>query len=177
MKPRVIFQAVSVAATAVTVAAKIIENKKLEQVAKPLIVAPLINIKDPFMVVGGVCHIAGDIVLSRKHRKLEHGAACFALGHCVMTARQIVRGVKPQYPAAHFLVWLLAAGMIRDPKLVSYAGVLALFSSYSRSIGGPLFILSDSLIIVNKRFPHRFIDAAVIATYGSAQLKLFAPDN
>lgn len=168
---------VSVAATGITTVAKLTKRRKLQQVAKMLIVPPLIDYRDPLMVLGGLGHTAGDLVLLRQNRKLEQGAACFAAGHAAMILRQVRRGVRPQYPWVHAGLWLAAVPLIRDPKLLAYGALLAAYSSYSRSLGGPLFVLSDALIIANKRFPHPLLDAAVTVTYGSAQFMLFAPDE
>lgn len=142
-----------------------------------LIVPPLIDYRDPLMVVGGIGHAMGDLVLLRANRKLSHGAAWFALGHVAMTLRQLRRGARPQCPWLYAGAWLAAIPIIRDPKLIAYGAVLATYASVSHSWGGPLFIVSDALILANKRLDHPLLDAAVTATYGSAQLLLFAADD
>lgn len=141
-----------------------------------MIVPPLLDYRDPLMVLGGVGHTLGDLVLMLKNPNVYSGAMCFGIGHCALIARQIRLGVRPKYPLVHALVWASAAPLIRDPRLITYAGVLTAYSSFSASWGGPLFMLSDVFVYLNKRFPHKILDAVAIATYGSAQLLLFAPN-
>lgn len=166
---------ISLAATVVTTVAQCEPRlARLHKLAKPLIVSPFLfsRPKDPLFIAGCVAHLAGDIELMRSQPNLYRGATYFGLGHLAFCARLLQQGQRPRWPLAYATAVAGMAPVIKDPKLIAYAAILASYCSVADTMGGTLFMISDALIDLRRTHPSTFINAAIIATYGLAQYRL-----
>ena len=148
------------------------------------------------------CGWIGDLVLLPPQASLVAGGIPFAVNHASYLALAASAGARPQRQAAALAapLWLGAVALSRRfkpgylPLIAGYGGLLVLLETiyldiYARTgarataAGGALFILSDALILVRalQDSPQlaagsgqakAAIDAAVMATYASAQLLL-----
>ena len=170
---------ISLSATVVTTAAQCEPRlARLHKLAKPLIVSPFLisRPKDPLFIAGCLAHLAGDLELMRSQPSLHRGAAYFGLGHSAFLSRLLLHGKRPRWPLAYVAAVVGMAPVIKDPKLIAYAAVLASYCSVADTAGGTLFMVSDSLIALRRTHPSTLINAAIIATYGLAQYRLLG-DN
>ena len=170
---------ISLAATVVTTAAQCEPRlARLHKLAKPLIVSPFLiaRPKDPLFIAGCLAHLAGDLGLMRAQPSLHRGAMYFGLGHSAFLTRLLLQGQRPRLPLAYAAATAGMAPVIKDPKLIAYAAVLASYCSVADTVGGTLFMISDALIALRRSYPSTFINAAIIATYGLAQYRLLGED-
>ncbi|MCS4532106.1 lysoplasmalogenase [Corynebacterium sp. ES2730-CONJ] len=170
--------ALSLAATGACALAKLTSNRPLEKISKPIIVPALMlseptRLRDPLFAIGGIGHFLGDLELMRDHASLHKGAALFGLGHLAHIARAIKEGKKPKKPLWHLAALGVAAPLVKDPRLIAYAALLATYSSLESPSSGAIFMLSDALIAINRAYPRPYLDASVLATYGVAQNFLY----
>lgn len=152
----------------------------------------------------GAGYTAGDVILmlgdghaNRSTRRLVAGAAAFGVGHLALGAMMLRAGIRfrPLQASIHGVAAgtasavLLAGGRTNAP-LAAYATLLAALSALATSVdesagpaaavltvGGPVFLLSDALILVRGRAPEgsasaRALDVGVIDTYAAAALLL-----
>ncbi|HJC29705.1 MAG TPA: hypothetical protein H9759_09955 [Candidatus Dietzia intestinipullorum] len=152
----------------------------------------------------GAGYTAGDVILmlgdghaNRSTRRLVAGAAAFGVGHLALGAMMLRAGIRfrPLQASIHGVAAgtasavLLAGGRANAP-LAAYATLLAALSALATSVdesagpaaavltvGGPVFLLSDALILVRGRAPEgsasaRALDVGVIDTYAAAALLL-----
>ena len=146
---------------------------------------------------GDVILMLGDGHASREVGRLAAGAAAFATGHLALGALMLRSGLrfKPVQSAVHGVVAGAAAAVLlaegrENAPLAAYGGLLATLSALATSVdrshgrgaavlavAGPVFLLSDSLILVRRKVeggtaPARALDVGVIDTYATAALLL-----
>lgn len=158
------------------------------------------------LALAGAGYTAGDVVLmlggghaERGNARLARGSAAFAVGHVALAAVLLRSGLRPR--PAHLAVQALPAGVVAtrlarkrepgSPVLAGYAVLLSALSGLTTSAaqapargdsaavaaGGPVFQLSDLLILVRRAatpgsLASRLLDVAVIDTYALATLLL-----
>lgn len=154
------------------------------------------------LVATSAGYTTGDVILmlggghaSRSTGRLVAGAAAFATGHLTLGSVMLRSGIrpKPRQLAVHGAVAGAAAAVLlsdgrANAPLAAYgtllAGVSALATSVDESsgpaasvlaLGGPAFLLSDSLILARRRARKgsaraRALDVGVIDAYATAAL-------
>ena len=152
----------------------------------------------------GAAYTTGDVILmlgdghaSREVGRLAAGAAAFATGHLALGALMLRSGLrfKPVQSAVHGVVAGAAAAVLlaegrENAPLAAYGGLLATLSALATSVdrshgpaasvlsvAGPVFLLSDSLILARRKVkggtvPACALDVGVIDTYATAALLL-----
>lgn len=152
----------------------------------------------------GVAYTTGDVILmlggghaSRSGSRLVSGAAAFGVGHLALGGLMLRSGLrfKPVQSAVHGVVAGAAGAILlsedrSNAPLAAYGGLLAALSALATSVdrssgpaasvlavAGPVFLLSDSLILVRRKTEGgsalaRALDVGVIDTYATAALLL-----
>ena len=152
----------------------------------------------------GAAYTTGDVILmlggghaARSKGRLVAGAAAFGAGHLALGGLMLRSGLrfKPLQSAVHGVVAGAAGALMmaedrENAPLGAYGGLLAALSALGTSVdrshgaaasvlalAGPLFLLSDSLILVRRRAEAgsaaaRALDVGVIDTYASAAMLL-----
>ncbi|MDX2356218.1 lysoplasmalogenase [Dietzia sp. PP-33] len=154
--------------------------------------------------VTGAAYTTGDVILmlgdghaGRSTSRLVSGAAAFGVGHLALGGMMLRSGLrfKPAQAAVHGVVaGAVGAVLLSEDRanapLAAYAGLLATLSALATSVdrrsgpgasvlavAGPVFLLSDSLILLRRRAEEgsalaRALDVGVIDTYATAALLL-----
>lgn len=165
---------------------------------------PLSAVDTALLSATGAAYTTGDVILmlgdghaSRDVGRLAAGAAAFATGHLALGGLMLRSGLrfKPVQSAVHGVVAGAAAAVLlsegrENAPLAAYGGLLATLSALATSVdrshgpaasvlsvAGPVFLLSDSLILARRKVtggtvPARALDVGVIDTYATAALLL-----
>lgn len=156
------------------------------------------------LVATGAGYTVGDVILmlgeghaSRSTGRLVAGATAFGVGHLALGSVMLRSGVRPRplqlsihgAVAGTASAILLSEGRSNAP-LAAYATLLAALSALATSVdesagpaasvlaaGGPVFLLSDALILARRKARKgsalaRALDVSVIDTYAAAALLL-----
>lgn len=156
------------------------------------------------MALTGAAYTTGDVILmlgeghaSRTSGRLVAGATAFGVGHVALGGLMMRSGLRFRKPQviAHSVVAGGAAAVLlsegrQNAPLALYGGLLATLSALATSVrrdhgpqasvlalAGPVFLLSDSLILARRKveagtIPARVLDVGVIDTYATAALLL-----
>ena len=147
--------------------------------------------------VGDVILMLGGGHASRSRGRLVAGAGAFAVGHLALGTMMLRAGIRPKplQMAVHGVIAGGAGGVLltedrENAPLAAYGTLLAALSALATSVegrsgtgasvltvGGPMFLLSDALILARRKTEGgsalaRVLDVGVIETYALAALLL-----
>lgn len=157
----------------------------------------LLSVTAAGYTTGDVILMLGDGHASKDVGRLAAGAAAFGVGHLALGSLMLRSGLrfKTVQSVVHGVVAGAAAAVLlaedrSNAPLAAYGGLLATLSALATSVdrssgpaasvlaaAGPIFLLSDSLILVRRKTEGgsvlaRALDVGVIDTYATAALLL-----